>query len=142
MWSEPLLVFPPGHFLKLWSIQGGLLVDFGPESAQPPPFFWKLYHEKIPDYYQLNGRAVPNVPPNILGFRFERRNPIRGNVPYNENDFSRIPYWSLVFLAAAIGIAPWIRWRWSFSLRTMMIAVIVIAALLAFVRLATFTYPN
>jgi hypothetical protein len=46
-----------------------------------------------------------------------------------------------VFLAVAIGMIPWIRWRWNFSMRTMLIAVIVIAALLAFARLATFTYP-
>lgn len=134
--SESLLVFPDNgrYFLKLWSMRGGLLVDFGtePPGSGPPPFFWKLFKStQNPDDF--------HTPPSILGFRFVRSNPNRGNVPYNQNDFQRIPYWFFIFLAAAVGTVPWI--RWSFSVRTMIIAVTVIAALLAFARLATFTYP-
>ena len=63
-------------------------------------------------------------PPNILGFRFN-------------DSFSMVPYWFVLLLAAAFGVAPWIRWQ--FSLRTMLIAVTVIAALFGLVRLATFS---
>jgi len=137
MVNENLLMFPGGRsFLKVWPNHGGVLIDFGidPPGTPPPPFVWKLYHGK---------RSLDDtkVAPNVLGFRFVRSNPNRGNVPYNENDFDRIPYWFFLLLAAAIGAVPWIRIRWSFSLRTMLIAVTLIVALIGFARLATFTYP-
>jgi len=136
--SESLLVLPDDgrYFLKLWSMRGGLLIDFGtdPPGSGPAPFFCRLFQSK-------QNPADFHNPPNILGFRFVRGNPNRGNVPYNKDDFQRIPYWFCLLIAAAIGAVPWIRIRWSFSLRTMLIAVTLIAALIGFARLATFTYP-
>jgi hypothetical protein len=39
-----------------------------------------------------------------------------------------LPYWLLVLFLAALGCAPWLRWR--FSLRTLLIGMTLIAALL------------
>ena len=63
---------------------------------------------------------------NILGFRF-----------YGVPNVSMIPYWFILFLTAGIGIVPWM--HWSFSLRTILIAVTGIAVLLGLARLATFS---
>jgi len=48
-----------------------------------------------------------------------------------------IPYWFVLFRTAGIGIVPWM--HWSFTLRTMLIAVTAIAVLLGLARLATFS---
>ena len=89
-------------------------------------FFKGSYTSSEPLSWEQRALFEWRFPPNFLGFRFN-------------DTFSMVPYWFALLLAAAIGTVPWI--RWSFSLRTMLIAVIVIAALLAFARLATFTYP-
>jgi len=85
--------------------------------GQAPDRSWTLHHSNIPDGWY--------APANILGFRF------------GTNDYSMIPYWFVLLLAAVVGTVPWI--RFIFSLRTMLIAVTAIAALLGLARLATFT---
>jgi hypothetical protein len=67
------------------------------------------------------------IPANILGFHFS----------FGANDFLMIPYWFVLFITVGMAILPWM--RWSFGLRTMLIAVTVIAALLGLARLATFS---
>ena len=44
--------------------------------------------------------------------------------------YSQMPHWFLVSLTAFAGIAPWIRWSKRFSLRTLLIGMTIIAALL------------
>jgi hypothetical protein len=40
----------------------------------------------------------------------------------------RVPYWSLVSLSALFAVAPWLQWR--FSLRTLLVAITVVAIIL------------
>lgn len=42
-----------------------------------------------------------------------------------------IPYWSLVLITPLLAIAPWLRWR--FSLRTLLIAMTLLAVMLGLV---------
>src|SRR5262245_44729823 len=97
MVTEGFLVFRFGHFYKIWSERGGLIFDFNRDGGpQPPPFFWKYYRQKDPN----------EVPQNVLGFRFVHHDPNGSKLPYRPpygvNDFSRIPYWFFLLLAAAI----------------------------------------
>ena len=64
--------------------------------------------------------TIMKIHQSNLGFRFVRFDPNGAKHTYGPKDFSRIPYWPFMFLAAAVGTVLWI--RWSFSLRTMMIA--------------------
>jgi hypothetical protein len=63
---------------------------------------------------------------NLLGFRLF----------FGADDYTMLPHWFVAAVVTTIGAAPWLRWR--FSLRTMLIVVAVIAAMLGFARLATF----
>jgi hypothetical protein len=45
-----------------------------------------------------------------------------------------LPYWFLVLMPAALGAAPWVfQWNWRFSLRTLLIAVTLVAVLLGMI---------
>jgi hypothetical protein len=44
-----------------------------------------------------------------------------------------VPYWLLTVIVASFTAAPWIRSRWTFSLRTLLIATTLIAVLLGLV---------
>jgi hypothetical protein len=53
-----------------------------------------------------------------------------------------IPLWLPVLLSVSLGALPWIRQKWRFSLRAMLIAMALIAALLAFaVHYSTILFP-
>jgi hypothetical protein len=45
----------------------------------------------------------------------------------------RVPYWFLAGFAAMLAAAPWFRWSKRFSLRTMLIAMTLIAVLLGMI---------
>jgi len=51
------------------------------------------------------------------------------------SDLSAIsaPFWSLVFLAATLSAAPWIRWPRRFTLRTLLIATTLVAVVLGLI---------
>ena len=61
---------------------------------------------------------------NILGFYFER-SPSRLRLD--------IPFWFNVLASAALAAAPWLRERWRFSLRTLLIATTVVAVVLGII---------
>ena len=44
-----------------------------------------------------------------------------------------IPYWFPVVLTTALSAAPWIRWSWRFSLRTLLITMTLIAMVLGLI---------
>jgi hypothetical protein len=44
---------------------------------------------------------------------------------HREEDWVTLPYWFLVGLCAVVAAAPWLRWR--FSLRTLLIAITILA---------------
>ena len=51
MFNEGWFVMRNGYWYKLWSIRGGLSVNFNVNNG-PIPYFWRFYHEKIPDDYE------------------------------------------------------------------------------------------
>jgi hypothetical protein len=113
--ADSLIEIRNGRFYQFSSVRGELAFDSRAPYAHPPNRSWTLAQLNISDDW--------HVPANILCFRFGAPNS------------SMIPYWFVLLLAAIVGTVPWI--RWSFSLRTMLIAVTVIAALLGLGRLAT-----
>jgi hypothetical protein len=44
-----------------------------------------------------------------------------------------IPCWMLIALSATLAVAPWMRWTWRFSLRTLLIATTLVAIVLGLV---------
>jgi hypothetical protein len=108
-----------GSLYQFSSVRGELLYGIHPEAySSGASIPWRYARLLIPDDYHIRA--------NILGFRF-------GGTP----NVSMIPYWFVLFLTAGIGIVPWM--HWSFSLRTMLIAVTATAVLLGLARLATFS---
>jgi hypothetical protein len=43
------------------------------------------------------------------------------------------PHWFAVMLCAIVAAAPWIRWKWRFSLRTLLIATTLIAVVMGLI---------
>lgn len=64
---------------------------------------------------------------NLLGFGVRQR---------SGRNVLHVPHWFLVITAAAIAAAPWIRSRLHFSLRTLLLAVTLLAVLLGLVALS------
>ena len=44
-----------------------------------------------------------------------------------------VPDWLAIVLAMAFAAAPWIRWKWRFSLRTLLIAMAIVATVLGII---------
>lgn len=63
-----------------------------------------------------------NKSPGIAGFAF-LRSPTGGV-------FVAIPFWFSVLMAVIAGAAPWLRWTYQFSLRTLLIATTLVAVVL------------
>jgi hypothetical protein len=71
-------------------------------------------------------RSKLEVAKNNL-FRFERQSTRPGSVPY----------WLVVLLPATLTVVPWIRQlKWRFSLRTLLIAITLVAGLLGIIAAA------
>jgi len=106
-----------GCLYQFSSVRGELAFGIHPEAYHSGDYrSWRYVQLHIPDDWHVKA--------NILGFRF-----------FSAPNVSMIPYWFVLFLTAGIGIVPWI--HWSFSLRTMLIAVTAIAVFLGLARLAT-----
>jgi hypothetical protein len=43
------------------------------------------------------------------------------------------PHWFLVLLAVMMSAAPWMRWKWRFTLRTLLIAITLVAVVLGLI---------
>jgi hypothetical protein len=115
-WHDSVVAFANFHAYELESQRGELVIDLSGRGSIP----WSWDHRVFP-------AGVVPIPANVLGFRFGLGDAI----------LFMIPCWFVVLVAAGIGIVPWI--RWSFSLRTMLIVVTIIAAMLGLARLATFS---
>ena len=69
----------------------------------------------------------------------ESRPPISYSLNFEWNKYDDgvniiIPYWFFVFVTATLTTAPWIRQlRWRFSLRTLLIATTLVAAVLGLI---------
>jgi hypothetical protein len=51
----------------------------------------------------------------------------------SENQEVTIPYWCLTLICGIVGAAPWIRWKWHFGLRTLLIATTLVAVVLGLI---------
>jgi hypothetical protein len=91
------------------------------ESVHIPNVEWGINSFPMRDkftYYLMNKQNVYS----LLGFRWNSVGSI------NEID---IPFWFLVLMAGGLGTMPWIRqFQWRFSLRTLLIATTLLAAVL------------
>jgi hypothetical protein len=87
-------------------------------SPQNTPTPWKR-----DSYSVTQTRASAILFPQTKVFRFRRL--------WNERGFNMItPYWFLVSVTWLLAAVPWIRWSTRFSLRALMIATTVVAAVL------------
>jgi hypothetical protein len=77
-------------------------------------------------------RSTTNVVWETYGFAWmEYYAHDRGSVsPYRHRPGLIIPAWLVVLLAAAVAAAPWFRWTGRFSLRSMLVATALVAAVL------------
>jgi hypothetical protein len=87
--------------------------------------------------WSYSAELMLNIPRSGDGVRFNSRH---GNIEIGPK-FSapklrwqvNIPYAIPVLVSAALAVPPWIRWRWKFSLRTLLITTTLIAAVLGLV---------
>jgi hypothetical protein len=56
--------------------------------------------------------------PSVAGFGADRRFDV---------DLVMMPHWCLVLLTGAIAALPWMSWQWRFSLRTLLVAMTLVA---------------
>ena len=83
--------------------------------AAPPKKFIPFFIESLPTEDRFKG----DFDKYVLGFYF-------GRTPSVELG---VPFWFIVLISLAITAAPWIR-RWQFSLRTLVIAITLLAVVL------------
>ena len=107
--ADDLIGAANGHTYELDSGRGELVFDLSSSGASYA-FPWGC------DHSIYSPRDV-QIPENVLGFRFGLGDWI-----------FMIPYWFVLLITAGIGIVPWM--HCSFSLRTMLIAVTLIAGAL------------
>jgi hypothetical protein len=105
--------------LRFISVNG--LVDFHcgyDPFAETPVGEWFVYSDRIDDIY-LEGE-VPTTQWKLKLFEDEV--------------IGRIPHWFPILMFALAGILPWLAWLpWRFSLRTLLIAMTLVAILLGLI---------
>jgi len=88
--------------------------NLGFEMIRQPPYF-------IPELKE----QVPSKPGVVTIWN--------AGVMFLKGSGVMIPDWILILMMGTIAAAPWIRWRWKFSLRTLLIATTLIAVVLGLV---------
>jgi hypothetical protein len=86
------------------------------EDTRQIPFF--IAHEPTED------RFNNEFDKNILGFYLERTPRLLR---------LDVPFWFIVLISLALAAAPWLRTRWRFSLRTLLLATTLVAVVLGLV---------
>jgi hypothetical protein len=88
-------------------------------DPKPPgkfvPFHWK--------HFLIEGRFKTLFDGDVLGFYFGR---------HTRGIRIDVPHWFLVLAAAGLSVAPWLRERLNFGLRTFFIATTLVAVVLGF----------
>jgi hypothetical protein len=104
--------------IDMWSLPGSFSIGIGTVPANSMARRWD--RTTLPTEFWLQvGRQYELAP----------YSPIWGEFRYNDG-YVRFPHWFAVLLAAALGVAPWLKWRRQFSLRTLLVATTIIAAIL------------
>jgi len=124
-WWADAFSFPitSKHLLGVGSAQGGMTAI---KSEYVPGYYkssWQIDHDSTAD------ASIAKVyrPHNRPGFRGVLDLGIIDSAPFF---VICVPYWFLLGAAIAVGAAPWIRWTKRVSLRTLLIAMTLVAALL------------
>jgi hypothetical protein len=93
-----------------------------------------LWHSTMDNLAEVGGEALSwqvngsddIAPYPSTGFQWHRSNP-NGRRSADHDTFICVPHWSLILLATMLGAAPWISWSKRFSLRTLLVAVALLA---------------
>jgi hypothetical protein len=106
-WWMDYADIPSGQqLIRLASIPGHVWWD-----VIDGPGVWQLGTTSVEAHIRA-GKRLGHGSQLATGFRFE-------------SSAGRVPYWFLVILTAAVAAVPWIKWR--FSLRTLLIAMTLVA---------------
>jgi hypothetical protein len=112
------------------SFLGGTRIGWEPRIRNQKAPRWKYESQSTDDIYKTVRRlAAPTGKPPVLPdrsflFRLDFDTHV-GRI--------RIPHWLLtvpLIIITAVSIRPWIHWQWKFSLRTLLIATMLIAVVL------------
>jgi hypothetical protein len=111
-WVDQILGPVFGKRFAAGSMPGALVMGISSDR----PISWRLGSNHSDEWLRLG-----DYPSRIWGmFHFEH--------------FSFVaPYWFLILLTAAIAAAPWLRWPKRFSLRTLLIAMTLVAVVLGLI---------
>jgi hypothetical protein len=123
-WGDVVYVrpAPTPDFVGLYSIRGQVTLDalYGPgrHPNASIAWYWGRTWRRQQDYQHATVREPLN---SVLGFS-----------SYSDNEYQTlsVPHWSLLLLFASLVATPWIHWSYRFSLRTLLIATTIVAALL------------
>ena len=115
-----------GWSLHIQSAHGKLIVFAVPDSQK----YKALLRKQDPGY---NGYS--NVPFNQFKPSTELSVAIAGSQAffaryYDVKRICIIPFWAAVLVLAVLPVASWTKWKWRFSLRTLLIATTVIAVVM------------
>ena len=114
---------PPRISLSVNEICGDVIIKAGP-TARDEEGGWAAESSELNDYLRIALQS--HIRANTsAGFGILDERPISWIV--------FLPIWSLMVLAASIGLAPWIRWSKRFSLRTLLIATTLVAVVLGLI---------
>jgi hypothetical protein len=130
-WDELYNPISNTHLIVVESASGRAMVDFT-QSSPGAPWIWHLslplngrYWEGPMDFWEDANRDT-----GIAGFALYAN-------PWHTN--YRAPLWFFILVFAAIGAAPWLKWSKRFSLRTLLILITILAAVLG---LGVYTAKN
>jgi hypothetical protein len=101
------------HGRQLNSMLGHVMLVVAELPKQTVPF----YIARTP----IEDRFKTSFDKNVLGFYFEHSPRVLR---------IEVPFWSILLVSITTGAASWIRWKWRFSLRTLLIATTLVAVVL------------
>jgi hypothetical protein len=101
--------FAGSHWFRVYSSHG-CLVYYVPGTPGPPSMYAWQPNFGSEFWLEASDARIASVPRVRL---------------HREEDWVTLPYWFLVGLCAVVAVAPWFRWR--FSLRTLLIAMTMVA---------------
>ena len=111
--------FAGSHWFRVYSSHG-CLVYYVPGTPGPPSMYAWQPNFGSEFWLEASDVRIASVPRVRL---------------HREEDWITLPYWFLVGLCAVVAAAPWLRWR--FTLRTLLIAMTLVALVLGLAVYAT-----
>ena len=97
------------------------MLDYNPIDSRPAG--WNVDKARIEEFNDMMD-GNPYYQPHPFG------SPLLRRFSFDAKK-GEIPYWFLTLFSAALAAAPWLRWR--FSLRTLLLAITLIAVVLGLI---------